>query len=882
VQTRLLVDTRAAFRRVLGALAVMSVAAPVSARAQTLQSSSTNSTEYDGAAALGLSLRRVGTVQRVLMIGAHPDDENTQLLSTLALGRGADVAYLSLTRGEGGQNAIGSDQQEALGLIRTEELLAARRLDGARQFFARAYDYGFSKTADEAFRHWPHDSLLADVVGIIRRYRPDVIVSVFSGTPSDGHGQHQAAGIVAREAFAAAGDAARFPGQIAAGLRVWTPHRLYQSVRGTPDAESVVLSSGHLDPLIGRSYAQVASSSRSRHRSQDQGSIPQPGPRTVGVRLLAQHGASAAGSAGAGMFAGLDTLLVERARRAGASERVIGALATYDSVTRHIAANIDLRAPGGTVPLLARAVTLLQSADNLLEGSSSDLRHEIDAETLDVSDALARAAGVVFDAVADQERVVPGQTFNVDITIWNGGAQAIEVRNAVPLVPKGWQVASDSSRSTAIAAGTLLTRRFRVTVGEDAQITRAYFLTAQRKGAMYAWPTDLRLAGEPFESPPVSAAAQVVISGPVIALEREVVARSLHASLGEVRRPMRVVPAALVALDPAVAVLSTRVATPIRLNVRVTAEASTGVSGTLRIQAPEGWTAHPQDVPLTLTAGESRAVEVTVTRAGSLLPGTYSIAAVFTSAGGVRYAQTYQLVDYPHIRPRPLYREATTRIELADLALPLAQRVGYIMGAGDELPAALRQLGVQVDLLGSEALNSGDLSRYHAILVGVRAYEMRPDLRAQNRRLLDYARAGGTLIVQYGQSEFATAKYSPYPLTFARSADRVTDENATVRFLEPAARVLTAPNRLDERDFEGWVQERGLWFPQTWDPQYSAVLEMADAGEAAQRGALLVAPYGKGNYVYTGLSLFRQLPAGVPGAYRLLSNLLSLGARPGL
>jgi LmbE family N-acetylglucosaminyl deacetylase len=856
------------FRRILLAAALLtSAVAPLAAQ--------TTLTEYEGASALGLALRRVGMTKRVLMIGAHPDDEDTQFLASLALGQGADVAYLSLTRGEGGQNAIGSDQQEALGLVRTEELLAARRIDGAQQLFARAYDYGFSKTADEAFRHWPHDTLLYDVVSIIRKYRPDVIVSVFSGTPRDGHGQHQASGVVAREAFDAAADPTKFPDQIARGLQPFSVKKYYLSTRGSQSDSSMRVNSGQFDPVFGRSYAQVASLSRSRHRSQDQGGIIPLGPRFTSVRLIAQHDAAASGSS---LFAGVDTTLSTRAVRLPDEGRAVGLLASYDSIIAQVQAQADLRAPNRIAPALARALTILQQASEA--ATSPELGFTIGNEIRDATDALARANEIVLDAVADQEKIVPGQTFVVDVILWNGGRQPVSVRSLAPAVAQGWQVAADSSAAAAtVQPGNLLSRRFHISVPANASITNPYYLREPRKGDMYVW-RDMSVAGLPFEPPPVQGAAEIQIDDATATLTREAVNRTANPSLGEVRRPIRVVPAVTVALEPAAAVLSTRDRLPLRFTVHVTDESSAPANGVLRIEAPAGWVVQPQNLPVRLAAGETQGVSVTVRRPPVVSVGAYRVAAIFEADNGQHYTQGYRLIDYPHIRPHPLYRDADAVVNAADVALPVAHKIGYVMGAGDEVPQALAQLGMGVDMLDAPALTAGDLSRYDAIVIGVRAYETRPDLRAQNKRLLDYVQRGGTLVVQYGQNEYASGKYSPYPMTFARPADRVTDEDAAVKFLDPASPLIAGPNKLSASDFNGWVQERGLWYPSTWDARYKPLLEMGDPGEAPLKGGLLITPYGKGTYIYTGLSLFRQLPAGVPGAYRLLSNLLSAGVKP--
>ena len=852
-------------------------------------------TEYDGAAALGLVLRKLGTTKRVLMIGAHPDDEDTQLLATLALGQGADVAYLSLTRGEGGQNGIGPELREALGLLRTEELLAARRLDGARQFFTRAYDYGFSKSADEAFLHWPKDSVLADVVAVIRAFRPQIIVSVFSGTPQDGHGQHQAAGLLAQEAFRAAGDPTRFPEQIAQGLSAHAPQKLYQGAWFRAEEATLHIPTGELDPLLGRSYHQVAMASRSRHRSQDMGRLELPGPQWTRARRLSPPPAEEAS-----LFAGVDTTL-SAAARAVADPQVRRLLAAYDEIALRLRSELNAFAPDRLLPDLARALRLLRQADSLLArgnaaGPREALRFLIAAEQEDAQAALARAAGLKFDVVAGDERIVPGETLQLELTLWNGGARPAYVRAIEPALPAGWQATPlDPLPAGPLQPGALLTRRFEVRVPDDAAPTEPYFLRRPRAGDLYAWPADPILRGRPFEPAPFRAVARVEIAGAEISFEQEALYRAADRKQGEVRRPVFVVPAVSVSLEPALAVLplpatqaraatrgTTRAdATPLRFTLRLAAEAPEGVAGTLRLELPPGWTAEPAELPLRFERpGDRHVVEVTIQPPASIAAGDYPIRAAFLTQDGRRYDRGYSVVDYPHIRPRPLYHPAAAVVRAFDVRLPPGLRAGYVMGAGDAIPEALSQIGASVELLDAATLAAGDLGRYDAIVIGPRAYEVRPDLVVYNRRLLDYVENGGTLIVQYQQPEVRPNSLAPFPLTLTRPADRVTDENAPVRILEPAHPALSWPNRITDQDFQGWVQERGLYFPSKWDERYQALLEMNDPGEAPVRGSLLVARHGRGYYVYTGLALFRQLPAGVPGAYRLFANLLSLGRNP--
>jgi len=860
------------------AAAVTLAAVPRSAPAQEAGS------EYRGAAALGLSLRRLGVSKRVLMVGAHPDDEDTQLLARLALQEGADVAYLSLTRGEGGQNGIGPELGAGLGLLRTEELLAARRVDGAEQFFTRAYDFGFSKSADEAFRHWPREELLRDVVRVIRQYRPDVVVTVFSGTPRDGHGQHQVSAMVAHDAFTAAGDPSRFPEQIAQGLRPHHAAKLYQSLRGRADGATVQVRVGELDPLIGRSPFQQAMASRSRHRSQDMGAPELPGARTNYLRRVFPEGAGPEPS----IWAGIDTTFAPGERPESAAAR---GLLRYHQSVEALRARFNPLEPGALAAGLADALVTLRQARAAIPASNgtADLVFAIDEEIRQAQAAAMQAAGVVVDAVASDARIAPGEAFTLDLTVWNGGPGPLTVRRLQPELPAGWNAAPVDSASrpagSVIAPGELYLRRFRVTVPADAALTEPYFLREPVEGDLYRWPRNDPALGRPFEHAPVRTRAEVVMGarGAEAAMEPTVDAtfREVDPRQGELRRPVMVVPAVSVLLDPPARVLSTASGRPLEYTVRLASEAPEGIGGTLRLEVPEGWRVREGAVPVRFTRpGEVREVRFTVHTPAGTAAGDYPVAAVFQAEDGRRFARGVQMIDYPHVRARPLYHAATSRVRAFDVRVPAGLRVGYIEGAGEEGPRFLQNLGITPELLDADDLAEGDLSRFDVIVAGSRAYEVRTDLMAHNQRLLDWVSRGGTMIVQYNKYEIVEGRFTPYPITMARPHGRVTDEASPVRIIDPAHPVLTVPNRIGPGDWEGWVQERGLYFAQTWDPAYTPVLEMGDPGDAL-RGGLLVARHGQGTYVYTGLAFFRQFPEGVPGAYRLFANLLALGARDG-
>jgi LmbE family N-acetylglucosaminyl deacetylase len=843
--------------------------------------------EGDGAAALGVALRRLGTTKRVLMIAAHPDDENTALIAELALGDGADVAYLSLTRGEGGQNLIGPELQEGLGLIRTEELLAARRLDGARQFFTRAYDFGYARSAEVTFRHWPRDTLLADVVEIVRRYRPDIIVTIFSGTPADGHGQHQAAGIMAREAFTAAADPSRFPEQIARGLQPHAVTYLFQSLWRPPPDAPLRLSTGELDPLFGRSRYQIAMQSRSRHRSQDMGRAAPIGPQSSALSVVA----GPYPTDGASLFAGLDTTLVQHARTAGAGPRVIERLQQYERSVHEIRdAYNPLRAHELAQPL-ARALRILREVERPAGDGGHALRTALEAEEQRAADALRQAAGIVVDVVTDTPFAVPGETFGVTVTLWNGGTAPLALQDLQLAAPASWhvapQAATNGSGGTAsdgavpfalprtVAPGTVVRTGFSVTPPRDATTTEPYFLRAPRTDALYQWSVADSLRGLPFE-PPVVRALLRVDAGADITLEREAEFIDVDKAVGESRRRLLVVPAVTVATEPRIAIVNADDIAPRTITVTLASAAASPISGTVHLDAPAGWLVEPASVRVRLERrGDLRPVRFTVTPPRDVA-GYSQLNARFDSDHG-SFDRDFALVDYPHIRSHALYRDASVRVSTVPVRVADGLRVGYIEGAGDDGALALRQLGATVEQLDADDLAGGDLSRFHAIVAGIRAYEVRADLLAYNQRLLDYARDGGTFIVQYNKYEIVDGGFMPFTASIGRPHGRITDPAAPVTLLQPDHPLLTTPNRITAADFDGWAQERGLYYLATWDAAYTPLLSMADPGLEPLEGSLLVAPVGRGWYVYTGLALFRQLPEGVPGAYRILANLVSLG-----
>lgn len=807
-----------------------------------------------GAAELDRLLQRLASSGRVLVIGAHPDDEDTRLLALVARGYGADAAYLSLSRGEGGQNLIGDELGVALGLLRSQELASARQVDGARQFFTRAFDFGYSRTLEETRRFWLPDSVLKDAVRVVRRFRPHVIVAIWSGTPRDRHGQHQMAGVVAREVFDAAGEPGRFAElEREEGLTAWRPLKLYRSTRFDTAATTLTLETGGLDPRSGRSYHQIAMDSRSQHRSQDMGRLQPAGPQFTRLQLaLDRTEAIQPEASGPALFAGIPPDTSRPAVFADSLRAAMAAPRIGDAVPSLAAALREARAGKGT----PEQVGLLEQA-------------------------LAVAAGVVIDAPASGAVLVPGATFEIDVQCYNGGGRPLDLKQVGLSVPLGWRVAAEGAEPEPVAPGAQAVRRFRVTLPTDAEPTQPYFLTRPLVGSLYEWrdaPAAVR--GEPFAPPLVTAHVEVELLGSPLTLTREVSYRYLDQAIGEVRRPLRVVPAIDVSVAPDRLVWSSADSRERVFTVTLTANGSDPIEGEVALEA-DGWGAPAAQSFRLERAGESGSFAFRLRRPTGSGEREVTVRAVARTRDGRVFDRGVTLVTYPHIRPTGWVRPAESSVRIAPITLPNVRRVGYVRGAADRVPEALTRIGVPVELLDADALARADLAHYDAIVIGSRAYETDPALVRHNGRLLQYVVGGGLLLVQYQQYQFVRGEYAPHPLTIGFPHDRVTDETAPVRVLQPAHSVSLHPNRLDAADWDGWPQERGLYFAHTWDEAYTPLLAMADPGMQELEGGLLVARYGEGSYVYTGISFFRSLPAGTPGAYRLFLNLLALGERDG-
>ena len=809
-----------------------------------------------GAGELRHALEKLATVGTVLYVAAHPDDENTRLLAYLAGERKVRVAYVSLTRGDGGQNLIGSELGPMLGLVRTHELLAARRLDGAEQVFSRALDFGYSKRADETLRVWGHEAILGDLVEVVRTLRPDVIVTRFN-LELPNHGHHTASALLAREAFTAAADPTRFPGgpaphQALALLENKSPWRF---APGQDLSAYLALDVGTYSPLLGRSFSEIAAASRTMHKSQGFGAAPELGPTLEHFEVTAT--APGVSPPTGDPFALVDT----RWERYPGTERLRERLAAAAS------------AMSGAAP--ERVLPALAAVRDELAALPAD--HPARAPKLaEVEALLVAAAGLVLDPRASAPAIVPGVTSVARASVIARAADGVALHGVT------WPDGARADGPGALARGALVKLERALALPATAPWSTPFWLAAPPEAAAAGGPPGrfvapsraLAIAPEgPLDLP---VAFDVSVAGARFEVVRPLRYGEVDRVHGERLRAVEVLPP--VSVTPAAPVLMLPQGAAGTLRVRLMAHTD-GPSGAVEVAAPAGYRVVPASAPFALAkAGETSELAFTVTPPkGATDPVELAVTA---RVGGQAVGVRRDAVDHPHIPARTVLSPA--RVRVVPLALRTGgRRIGYVPGAGDDVAESLRQVGYAVTLLDDAALAAGELDGFAAIVTGIRAYNVNPRLAAHHDRLMRYVERGGTLVVQY----VTAARQAPLdgsaigPAPFEIGSERVTDEAAPMTPVDAAARALTAPNTLSAADAAGWVQERGLYFAKRWDPRYAPLFTLADPGEEPLSGATLVARHGRGAFVYTGLSFFRQLPAGVPGAYRLFANLLALGGR---
>ena len=826
---------------------------------------------YDrGVSGLGQMLKRLNTSASVLMIGAHPDDEDTALLSYLARGESARTAYLSLTRGDGGQNILGTELGESLGVIRTEELIQARKLDGAEQYFTRAYDYGFSKTLAEAKEKWDEKIILCDAVRVIREFRPLVVVSQFSGTPTDGHGQHQYAGYISPLAVKAAADAS----QCKSSGDAWEVRKFYLRHRGAGEPR-LRINTGRYDSILGRSYFEIAMEARSQHRSQEQGVVELRGEQTSSLNLAGSEAKET------GIFDGLDTSVAGFAKNSKNTEKpVIDALAKIADAASKASREFDYRNPEKILPHFVNGYAEVVGANVATTGSAS--RAFFDRKAGEFAAAIKLAAGIQIDALTDRETVVPGDSFPVTVKVFFGAKGVAKKISAKVAAPESWTVANLEPPKETPNQGFFrretgdFASYFNIGVPAEAALTQPYWLDEPRDGDLFRWREDDKQRSLPFHREMPFALVEVEVLGVVVTFSQAVEYRYADDTRGEIRRFIDVVPMASVELDQPLLIVPTSDKPQTRkLVMSVTNLSNKALNGTvaLNITSEKAWAYGASSRTFDLKKiGEKSTVDFDVTIPAKTKPGSYSITGQAMIGDGLG-STTMDTIAYPHMQTHRIYRRAVTNVKVLDLKVAPV-KIGYVSGSGDRVPEAIRQMGLAIELLSEKQLASGNLSMFDVIVVGIRASEVRPDFAADNQRLLEFVRGGGTLIVQYQRPVYSQQGLMPYPAQITNA--RVTDENASIRMLLPEHPLMNFPNKITDADFIGWVQERNLYNFSTMDEKYIGLLESHDAGEPENKGGLVIADVGKGKYVYASYSFFRQLPAGVGGAYRLFANILSL------
>ncbi|MFN8060520.1 MAG: PIG-L family deacetylase [Vicinamibacterales bacterium] len=857
-----------------------------------------------GASGVWQRLLKLRTTASAMHTTAHPDDEHGGVLTWLSRGQGVRVSLLTLNRGEAGDNAIGAELFDPLGLIRTEELLAADRYYGVdQQYFTTVVDYGFSKRLEEALEKWGREYVLGEMVRVIRIERPLVLVSRFQGNERDGHGNHQTAGLMTVDAFKAAGDPSKFPDQIAAGLRAWQPLKVYVGGMRENEDWQVRVDVGEYSPWLGDSYVNVANIGLSFQRSQNSGrrSI-QTGPSYAYYKRVAT--VVEAKVKEDGFFDGIDTTLpglfaaVRRTEPTGALPPLIA----IDREVKTAVAAFSMTNPAAVVPALARGLAATRAAIARF-ADEPDAVHVLRIKERQFADAINTALGLDLAAMAQPAgiadptgpfaafappptmgAVVPGQTFEIRTTLTNRSQLDITSPSIVIQADPGWAVTPMPGRdgqgqAPVLGYNDVARERFAVTLGADVQPSRNVFGRASIRDARYT------VANEAHRHTPAPPAGATAVAGYTVAgvhVEMSVPVRRREPNLpfGYELRDLTVVPALNVRLSPEAAVVPLA-ADRKTVEFRVDVENNTNgpLAGDVTLGLPRDWRSMPASQPFSFSRpGEERVFrfEVDVSPITSRGGRVEAIARV----GAREFTEGYQVVAHRDLETRYLYRLADALVRGVDVLVPSRLTVGYVMGVGDRVPEGLAQLGATVTLLGERDLATGDLSTFDAIVTGTRAYVVRDDLRTHNQRLLDYVKEGGNLIVLYNTPEYVPSQFAPYPATLPSDAEEVSEEDAPVEILTPEDRVFTWPNKITAADFDGWVEQRGSKFWSTWDRAYTPLVSSHDRGQTPQRGGWLHAPYGKGHFTYFAYAFHRQLPYAVPGAYRLLANLLSLNKSP--
>lgn len=793
------------------------------------------------------ALNKLNTLGSVLYIAAHPDDENTRLLTYLSKEKNVRTAYLSLTRGDGGQNLIGNEQGEALGVIRTQELLAARRIDGAEQFFTRANDFGFSKNPEETFAFWNKDSVLKDVVWVIRKFKPDVIICRFPTTGEGGHGHHTASALLAVEAFSAAADPAKFPDQLKF-VEPWQATRISWNTfnfggTNTTSPDQLKIDVGGYDPLLGKSYGEIAAESRSMHKSQGFGSAKTRGTTLEYFKHL--EGKPPKDD----LFESIDVSW-KRVAGAGNIEKSVAALNK----------KFNLQSPSEILPDLISLYNQIKT----LEENKSENSFWKKVKLKEVESLILNCSGLWLESTANDFMGIPGTPLTITTQV------ILRNKGNVKLNSIKWIGRSDTLTSLPLKHNELYTFKHKDTLPGTLTFSNPYWLNEPHQAGLYNV-KDRQMVGIPQNHSNTTVKYDLEINGQKFSIDLPLVYKSTDPVKGEVYRPYEILPPVTIAFSEKVFFFPDEKIKRVILTVKTNAN---NLKGLVKLVLPEGWKSSITEKEFSLAAkGEEFTIEAEITPAGNNSSGKLKAQ---INIDGKEYSNSIRRIEYDHIPYQFILSEAEVKLVRGDVKIE-GKNIGYIPGAGDEVPQSLKQMGYEVSILTEDLLKILDLSRFDAIVTGVRAHNTNNWMNAHYNKLMDYVKNGGNLIVQYNTNNRIgplTAKIGPYPFTISR--ERVTDENAEVRFVKPDHAVLNSPNKITQEDFKGWVQERGIYFATELDKNYETVLSMNDPNEKAHEGSLIIAKHGKGNFIYTGLAFFRELPAGVPGAYRLFANILSL------
>ncbi|MEQ8623873.1 MAG: PIG-L family deacetylase [Vicingaceae bacterium] len=783
-------------------------------------------------------LKKLNVVGKALYVAAHPDDENTRLISWLENERLVETAYLSLTRGDGGQNLIGSEKGDAMGVLRTQELLEARNEDGAEQFFSRAVDFGYSKTADETLEIWDKEAVLGDVVYVIRKFKPDVIITRFPADGRGGHGHHTASSILAEEAFTLAADPAAYPDQLEE-VEIWQAKRLLWDVYwwNTTLRDEAIASGGIIEvnigeynPLLGLSYSEIAADGRSQHKSQGFGSARSRGNKIEYLKHTKGDQAEQY------LFEDINTTWT----------RVDGAESIEKSV-QEIISNYKADQPSASVSGLVSLYQSMQEFEN---------NYYVIQKMEDVKRLIKASAGIYVEALANNYNYVAGDKLTGKFSVVNRSDIPFKLKNISPKVDSSFDEINLAFNENV---------SFPFSIIFNKEISQPYWLQHTAYDKIIEADYDLR--ANPENKKVLMFEYTLNLNGVDINFEEPIDYKSTDRVDGELHRDVIISPKVTVNLADKVYLFSNDEAQQIDLLVEAN---QANINANLTVKVPEGWQVTPSSISLNFNAaGEQKAINISLTP-----PKNQSVGDLTIELNG-KPAKSVQRIDYPHVKPQILFPDAKAKVVKVDLKKQV-KSVGYIIGSGDDVAQNLKQVGFEVNSFNANELAVKDLSEFETIIVGIRAYNTEESMKNGNTILNEYVKNGGNVIVQYNTNRgLITDDIGPYPYHISRN--RVTKEEAKPTFLKPNHPLLNQPNKIIQADFDGWVQERGLYFADEWDDNYEPILEWNDPGEEPQAGSILVADYGEGHFIFTGISFFRQLPAGVPGAYRLFTNMISYG-----